>query len=274
VAEERQDFWDFWRNTIRTKKGGWEFGKGVTAGGYSLFDELLGNYSFAQIWMLSIIGTLPERRLADWLEGVFVCMSWPDPRLWPNYIGALAGTSGGAAVAGITAGIIASDSKVYGPGTAYEAVDFIVAAACRRAAGSSVEELVAEQLHGPDQRLVMPGYVRPLMKGDDRVPFMLRLAESLGFDQGPHVSLALEFDRYLFEHFEEGINVSGYVAAFLTDQGFDRDTIARLCALVGMAGIAACYSETADRTRYAFLPLRCDDIDYQGVPERPVPDPD
>ncbi|MGD8643780.1 MAG: hypothetical protein PVI15_05805, partial [Chromatiales bacterium] len=91
---------------------------------------------------------------------------------------------------------------------------------------------------------------------------------------GPHVRLALELDRYVYQRFEEGINVSGYVSAFLADQDFDREDVARVCAMAGMAGVSACYCEAADRPAYSFLPLRCDDIDYQGVPERPVPDPD
>lgn len=35
--------------------------------------------------------------------------------------------------------------------------------------------------------------------------------------------------------------------------------------------VGACYAEAADHPPESFLPLRCDDIDYCGKPERQVP---
>jgi citrate synthase len=38
-----------------------------------------------------------------------------------------------------------------------------------------------------------------------------------------------------------------------------------------MSGVTACYVDAVERPAETFLPLRCDDIDYQGPPPRDVP---
>lgn len=38
-----------------------------------------------------------------------------------------------------------------------------------------------------------------------------------------------------------------------------------------MSGVTVCYVEEADKPPESFLPLRCDDIEYQGKPPRKVP---
>lgn len=268
-------YWDHWRGVIRSRRGGWQLGKGVTVCGHSLFDDILGERSYFQLLLLSVTGRMPDRRLADWLEGIFTCLSWPDPRLWCNQVGALAGTSRTSPIAAVAAGVIASDSKVYGPGVALDTARFVVEATTRRAGGCKLEAIVEPYLRGAERRPVIPGYSRPLLKGvDERVVHMERVAADLGFGVGPHLQACKEVSEYLYERFEEGINLAGYIVAFLLDAGLTPTEIHRVTAMAVMAGVHACYADAADRPALSFLPLRCDDIDYQGVPERPVPDPD
>jgi citrate synthase len=244
-------------------------------GGYSLFDDIVGKKSYFQLLILSVTGRLPERRLADWLEAVFSCLSWPDPRLWCNQVGALSGTLRGSPIASIAAGVLASDSRVYGPGVLPETADAVHAIAEKRLRGVSVEDIIKTYLRGEHKRPVVPGYWRPLMKGvDERVVHMIRVADELGFERGRYLQTCLELSDYLYENYEEGINLAGYITAFLLDSGLAPSEINRLLSMTVMAGVHACYADAADRPALSFLPLRCDDIDYQGVPERPVPDPD
>ena len=86
----RVEFWDARRNRIISRKGGWQVGRGVNAGGYSLLDDLALNKGFFEVLYLHVCGRLPERRLARWLEASFICLSFPDARIWCNQIGALA----------------------------------------------------------------------------------------------------------------------------------------------------------------------------------------
>lgn len=265
--------WDAWRGVIRSRRGGWRLGHGVTVCGYSLFEDILGKRSYFQLLLLSVTGRLPERRLADWLEGIFTCLSWPDPRLWCNHVGALSATGRSLPIASIAAGVLASDSRIYGPGVALDTARFVCEAAGERREGRELEEIVRPYLKGREQSPVIPGYSRPLLKGiDERVVHMGRLAAHLGFEEGPHLRVCNEISDYLYERYEEGINLAGYIVAFLLDQGFTPTEIHRVTAMAVMAGVHACYADAADRPPHSFLPLRCDDIEYQGEPERPVPD--
>lgn len=272
---ESTECWDQWRGVIRASRGGWKPGHGVAVGGLSLFDDIVGKKSYFQLLLLSVTGRLPERRLADWLEGIFSCLSWPDPRLWCNQVGALSGTGRVSPIASITAGVLASDSKVYGPGVLPETASVVQAVAEQRWQGMPLEEIVRPYLKGEQRRPVIPGYWRPLMKGvDERVIHMDRLARELGFEPGRYLQACFELSDYLYATYEEGINLAGYIMAFLLDAGLTPAEIHRVLSMAVMAGVHACYAEAADRSPHSFLPLRCEDIDYQGEPERPVPDAD
>jgi hypothetical protein len=268
-------FWDERRGIIRTRKGGWELGKGVTCHGYSILDELLGRASFFQVLILNVTGRLPERRFSEWLEAAFICMSWPDPRLWPNFVGALGGTMQASSIGAICAGTLAADSRIYGPGTAVDALIFIIDAMKKKKSGWSVQEIVEEQCDASG-KLSMPGYIRPFARGDERVAAMQRVADDLGFEVGSHLQLAYEIEAFIYEEFGEAMNLAGYLAAFFSDQELAGEKmsvneISRMCSLIVNAGVHACYSEAADRPPESLLPLRCDDIEYKGESERPVP---
>ena len=86
-------FWDQRRNRIRTRKGGWRIGGGISVHGYSLLEDLVGRRSFFEVLYLEVAGKLPDPRLARWLEASFLCLAFPDPRIWCNQIGALAGSA-------------------------------------------------------------------------------------------------------------------------------------------------------------------------------------
>src|SRR3989304_7010505 len=116
-------YWDERRNIIRTRNGGWRVGKGIFCHGYSIMDDLVGRVSYFEVMLLNITGRLPEKKLATFLEAAYICMSWPDIRLWCNQIGALGGTLKASPIAAISAGVMASDSRMYGPGTASDALD-------------------------------------------------------------------------------------------------------------------------------------------------------
>lgn len=266
-------FWDQRRGILRSRKGGWVIGEAVYNHGYSMMDDLVGRRSFFQVLVLNVTGRLPERRLADWLEACFICLSWPDPRIWCNQIGALAGTARATPVAAVAAGCLAADSRLYGPGVLEAATAFIVGARQRQAEGWTAEAIVADALAaaGASARPVIVGYARPIATGDERVEAMARVAGDLGFDTGPHLALAWAIDAVLRRDHGDGINLAGYVAAFLSDQCYDGREIYRLHSAWVNSGVHACYAEARDRPPDAFLPMRCDDVDYCGAPPRGVP---
>lgn len=258
------------RAKIITRKGGWEIGKGVSAQGYSLLDDLVGKASYFQVIGMHVSDKLPEKRLGKWLEATFICLSWPDPRIWCNQVGSFGGAAKASPVASICAGVLASDSSLYGPGTLIPATRFIVDAVKAIEAGGSVAEYINTKAK-TRLGLRAPGYGRPIAKGDERVSAMIRVAEELGFENGVHINTAFEIERYLHKHYDETLNLAGYMMAFLSDQGYNETEMHRMYSLCVNGGIHACYSEACDQAPDLFLPLRCDDIEYLGVPPRAIP---
>ena len=265
-------YWDNLRGVIRTRKGGWIIGEGVYSHGYSILKELVGKVSYFQMMILNITGKLPEKRLADWVEASFICMSWPDPRLWCNQIGALSGTLLTSPAAAICSGILASDSRMYGPGTLPAATRFIKSAMTKKQAGLSIREIIEQQKIRPNGKPIIPGFGRPLAYGDERVAAMEQVTHDLEFHQGEYLELAYEIQDVLYNNYNETLNLGGYLSAFLRDNDFTGDQIYQLTVTAVNSGVAACYSETYKNIPESFLPLRCDDIEYQGKPPRKVPE--
>ncbi len=263
--------WDSNRNKIHSKKGGWLIGKGVFSHGYDMMNDLVGKASYMQVMILNATGRMPERRVADWFEAVHICLSWPDPRIWCNHIGALGGAAETSSVAATVAGVLANDSRAYGAKTLSRGAEFI-----QRAMGKSKQDLsatviVTEECAKHGGKPYIMGYARPLAKGDERVPAMERTAESLGFSIGEHLQLGYEIERVLMDKFDEGMNINGYMSAFLSDQGYTPEEVYRVCSVLVNSGVTACYSDARDKPADTFLPLVCDDVVYEGKCYRKVP---
>lgn len=271
-TETSYHVWDDVHGYILSRKGGWRIGQGVFNQGYSMMDDLVGNASYMQVVMLNATGRLPERRLADWVEAAHICLSWPDPRIWCNQIGALAGSARTGAVAATVAGALASDSRIYGPYTLIGAVEFIQHALARFHEGRSVEEIVREECAKHAGKPHIMGFARPIAKGDERIPALERVGEDLGYKPGEHLQLAYAIERTLMQDFDEGMNVGGYMSAFMADQGFTAQQVYDIFPVLVFSGVTACYVDSRERPAGTFYPLKCGDIDYQGKPPRELPE--
>jgi citrate synthase len=271
AAPEAISFWDAQRGVIRSRKGGWRIGKDVVLHGHSLFNELMGGASWCQVWLLSITGRLIERRLADYCEAFWMTMSFPDPRIWCNQVSALSGTMRCGPVAGVSSGTLTSDSLQYAGWAISLSADFLIGARSREAEpefsiATFLESLPRNAAGCP----VMPGYSRPVALGDERVAVLHRLLTAAGIPVGGHLRLALALHQALHAGYGEQINAGGFMAAFLLDQDFTPAQIYAFFSIAVQAGAIACYIDALDRPAESFLPMRCDDVDYQGTPPRSI----
>lgn len=264
--------WDKHRNVLIDRKGGWIIGQGVHCHGYDLLRDLLGEVSYFQLIVLNATGRLPERRFADWLECAYMCLSWPDPRIWCNRVGSLVGTVGGSVSAGTAAGILAGDSIMYGPYSMIQGSKAIKQAKIELDSGLSVEAYVNAQIKNTKGKIKIMGFARPIAKGDERVPEMERVSEKYGFTIGEHLQIAYKIQSYLSANYGESLNIGGYFSAFLVDQGFSPEEIYSITSTMVASGVTSCVIEEFDKPNESFLPLRCDDINYTGPAPRSVPD--
>lgn len=264
--------WDHARGVIRSKQGGWFAGRGVFNYDYDMMRDLVGKVSYMQVVALNATGRLPSREFADWLDAAHICSSWPDPRIWCNHVGALAGTMNASVVAATSAGILASDSKSYGPGTMVGSIEFIQQALKRYKQGCTAAKIIEMECDKHGGKPIIMGYARPLAKGDERIEAMERTAMELGFEVGEHLALAYEIEKHLIDKYGEGMNISGYLGAFFADQGYSAEEAYRIGVCVTYSGVTACYIDARNKPANTFLPMRCNDIDYRGTPPRNVPD--
>ena len=219
---------------------------------------------------VNVTARLPERRLADFLEGLFICLSWPDPRIWCNKMGAFSAMTRAGPTAAIAAGGLAGDSTMYGPGTV-PAVDAFLKSAYKQIIeqGRSVEEFVDDVAYRGG-KLHAPGFARPLAKGDERITAMRRYADELGFVAGDYENLANRIEDHLAQREGEGLNLSGYFTAFMYDRGYSMQELMGITAWCISTGVYAAYFEQIERPPEAFLSLKVDDIEYTGPERREV----
>ncbi len=259
------------RGKIISATGGWFPGKGVFSHGYSMLEELVGEKTYFQILVLNATGKLVAKPLADWIEALYGCLSWPDPRIWCNQIGALAGTVRTSVISATAMGSLAADSRIYGVLPLLESVAFIQQALIKFKQGSTPSAIVDEAFAACTGKPYIMGYRRPIAKGDERLEVMEKVGCKLGFAIGEHMLLAYEIEKELLQRLDEGMNINGYMSAFLADQGFNAQESYQVFSLLVASGVTACYLDTYQRPPDTFLPLRCDDIDYQGAAKRAVP---
>lgn len=269
---KQENLWDRNRGRIYSSKGGWLIGKGVINHGYEMMSDFVGKCSYMQVVILNATGKMVDKSLADWCEGVYMCLSWPDPRIWCNHIGALGGTLRTDAVAATMAGNLAADARAYGQRTLLGGLDFIQQALRDHKGGLGAEDIVERACAKHGGKPTIMGYARPIAKGDERVGAMFRLQEQLKFSTGEHLQLGLAIERCLLERFDESMNICGYVSAFLSDQGFAAEDAYRICSTLVSSGVTACYGDTRSKPAESFFPMQCGDIDYNGKSPRCVPD--
>lgn len=274
VNNDKFKDWDKFRHRIESNKGGWVIGDAVYNHGYKMMQDLVGSASYFQVLVLNVTGKLPDTKFSQWLEASFICLSWPDPRIWCNQIGALAGTIKASCPSAVAGGILAADSRMYGAGTMKSCMEFVYKAGQQAVEGKSTSEIVDLELESRGKTLktkpVIVGYSRPIASGDERVTAMQRVGKELGFEPRRHEQLAISIHNELDAHHNEGMNVAGYCAAVLADFGFSSTDVERLYATWVHSGVHACYAESADRKALTFLPLRCEDIHYQGPKRRKI----
>lgn len=262
-------YWDKYRGKIYSSAGGWFGGKDVYCHGHSMMKDLLGHVSYMQMIILNATGKLVDENLSKWFEGNFIGMSYPDPRIWCNQVGALCGSARTSVTAATVAGALAADSRAYGGSkTSLQGIQFIQGALKEYKEGKSVEEVISNCKKNRNNRPVITGFARPVDKNDERLKPHEDMTSKLGFTVGEHLSLAYKIGNYLEEEYNLGINIGGYTSAFLSDQGFSANEIYQIKSMVVASGVTACYIDAKNKPSDSFLPLRCDDIDYNGHPPR------
>ncbi|MDW3095061.1 MAG: citrate/2-methylcitrate synthase [Gammaproteobacteria bacterium] len=250
----------------QTDLGGSIPGERVVVRGRDLFSELK-DFSWLKLLLFMITGREFEDNAVELLDKIWaLTISYPDPRVWNNRIGALAGTARSTGSLGVGAGAAVSEAKIYGGQANIAAIDFIKECSEKVDAGEKLEDLIKTELK---TNRAIYGYGRPIANGDERIQPIKELMVKNGFDNGKHVQLANEVEKFLMSgRWRLQMNITGLAAAIGADMGFSVKEY-YLYAVNGFnAGITACFADASSKDEGTLFPLRCNRIDYDGIENR------
>lgn len=228
----------------------------------------------AESWMgLLAFGVTGRRFSVEQLElfsGLWkLAVSYPDPRLWNNRIGALAGTTRSTANLGMTAGLAISDATLFGHRPDVGAFEFLLRAQRALDSGLELDTIVMKELQ--DNRGIF-GYGRPVRSRDERLEPAMKLAQRLGLADGPYTKLAFEVEHILIAHRRRMyMNSASLNAALCADQGLSSREYYYLTLPGFIIGILCCHLDATEHPPGAFFPFRCERIDYSGPAPRRWP---
>lgn len=257
--EAYEDNWE-------TRMGAWFPGERVLYRGKDLF-ETFAHASWMRLLLFGITGRELSDAQVKLFEGCWnIATSFPDPRIWNNRVAALAGTARSTAGLAIAAATAVSEASIYGRGPDLRAITFLIDTRHSVSQGADLETLVETKIR--DER-GLPGYGRPVINRDERIPPIMALANELDLGAGPHVALAFEIEELLLrKRWRLRMNVAALVAALAADQGLTPHEYYCYTILSFSAGFFPCYLEALEKPPGGFLPLRVDRVVYQGVPRR------
>ncbi|MBI4619450.1 MAG: hypothetical protein HY739_04725 [Desulfobacterales bacterium] len=275
VARDKE-VWEERRRYMRMKTA-WPVGEEFVRGkredflfmGYKQIEELTGKATLMESVILAVIGRLPTNEESRLLNAMIVVNDYGTPSLWYNRVARFAGSMRVRIGTALIAGLAVAQAKVFGAHPTFLAAEFLQNSLRQmKESDKTAEEIIDEYLR--DKKMIY-GFGRPVVNVDERVPIILKIHEELGFPKGEHLELALEMEKILNERKGIIMNYATLHSAILSDLGFTPIQIESVSTVFFIPALLACATEGLEREPAEFIPMACDDIDYQGPPERPIP---
>jgi hypothetical protein len=213
--------------------------------GKLLFRDLLGQQTFFQVAAWSIAGLELSARDARLLEQLGVNTQLLDPHIWPLAVARRVAAQGAPLARVLVASVAALFTKNITVQPVAAFMRFLDETEQASQGGKAVGPFIqGELLRG--RRI--PGFGRPVLGPDERVPHALKLARRHGRAGGPSVRLARSVERALRASKGLVINSAGLQAAIMRDMGFSPDGAAAFCAVYFLVPLLAQYAFVAERT--------------------------
>lgn len=217
--------------------------------------------------LYGITGRIFDDKQIRLFEGIWtLCTSYPDPRLWNNRVVALTGTARSTAALAIGAATAVSEASIYGRRPDIRAIDFLFRAQERLNEAIELAEIVRSEIR---KHKGIFGYGRPIVREDERIEPLMRLARDLDFADGCYIKLAFAIEEILLKgRWRLHINVAAVAAALAADQGLSRQEYYQYLILSFSIGMSVCYLDANKKAMGTLFPLRCTRIRYRGAARR------
>ncbi len=253
---------------IRTRMGAAFVGSRAVFRGHDLHTELK-DMDWVELYTFGITGRRFQPHELKLLHAIWVYTSYPDARLWNNRVAALAGTTRSSGNLGISAALAVSEASIYGRGIDIRVARFFERTRHALARGENLGECVQKEIK--EQR-GLAGYGRPIAAGDERIEPIMKLAKSLGLDQGPSLRMAFDVEAFLQAgRWRWRMNYAALTAALTADIGLSPDEHYRYGFPAFLAGMQPCFIEACAQPVGTLLPMSCEQINYTGQAPRVWP---
>lgn len=251
---------------LRTGVGACWPGQRAVFRGHDLHHDLR-NSDWLEFYLFGITGRHFTPQETKLLHGIWVITSYPDTRIWNNRVAGLAGSARSTAILGLTGAQAVSEARVYGSGPGVRAIDFFQRAARAIDSGESLRDVVQRELASS----YIYGFGRPINSHDERLPWLVELARSVGLSDGKHVKLAFKVQEILIKDLAKPnlrMNYAGLAAALAADLGLTPRQWHLFRFPILLAGMPPCWIEAAEKPEGALFPTPCEGIAYEGRDKR------
>ncbi|HEY3816909.1 MAG TPA: citrate/2-methylcitrate synthase [Polyangiaceae bacterium] len=214
--------------------------------GKLLFRDLVGRKTFFQVAAWSIAGLELSTRDARLLEHLGVNTQLLDPHIWPLAVARRIASHGGPLARSVIGGVAA----LFTPKITVEPVGafirFLDETDAAVKAGATLDDVLEDVLRSGRR---LPGFGRPVLGPDERVPHAWRLAKSHRRAGGPGVKLARSVERALKSRKGVVMNSAGVQAAIMRDMGFTADAAVAFCGIYFIVPLLAQHAFMRARER-------------------------
>ena len=253
--------------TLSTRMGKAFPGERAVFRGHNLHSDLQ-NMSWFELYMFGISGKKLSKSEIHLLDANWACTCYPDARLWNNRVVALAGSARSTSALALAAGGAITEAQIYGLQAMHLCADFLVRAQKKLDEGMQLEVIIEEEIR---LHKYIKGFGRPIaaQEVDERMPTLFRVMQEEGMQQGKYVQLVFQIEKCLIQMGKDmHANYAAIVAAVPLDFGLTvRETLCYLYNIVH-GGMPPVYLEALERPAGATFPLKCEQIKYQGPPDR------
>ncbi|MFC1684418.1 hypothetical protein ACFL0R_02970 [Pseudomonadota bacterium] len=246
--------------------GGWFQGERVVFRGKDLFNEL-SDLPWMGLLLHGITGRFFTDKQIRLFEAIWtLSTSYPDPRIWNNRVTALAGTARSTSALAIGAATAVSEASIYGRRPDIRSIDFLFRTKEHLEDGGDLTNWITRELK---ERRGVSGYGRPVVRNDERLQPLMKIANELGLGDGSYTKLAFEVERILVHgRWRMYMNVAALIAALAADQGLSTREFYQYMILCFSGGMFPCQIDATAKAEGSFFPLRCNRISYEGKSRR------
>ena len=159
---------DHWETNI----GKWFPGERTVYRGKDLFHDLQ-DLNWMQLYLYGITGRLFTERQAKLFDGMWkLSTSYPDPLLWNNRIGSLAGTVRSTDKLALGAALAISEATIYGGRPNIRSINFLIRTKEKVNQGEQLQQIIEDELN---KYRVIFGYGRPISSRKDAEAICVRM---------------------------------------------------------------------------------------------------